>query len=227
MSQNTFTSPSRRRHRRAVARYRKILGIEPARCANDYAQVRARRPARHLSLSRGGEPGTLCTWASLPSARPTSRARPSARRTKGSTSCASRTPSACYAKADKFLGRGRRRVRWEMYTLLEDIEHQTAPTRSSARSRPGGVSQEQPARIRMAAPAPPAAAPRSRVPTASPSRGSGRRLPLTPATRRRGFVRRRIVKTLDSIRRGRITRRPCRTIPFDEGPSGRACARRP
>ena len=41
----------------AVAQYRKILGIEPAKVRHDYAKFELQDPPVILSLNAGGEPG--------------------------------------------------------------------------------------------------------------------------------------------------------------------------
>ena len=43
----------------AVAQYRKLLGIEPAKVRHDYAKFELQDPPVILSLNAGGEPGKL------------------------------------------------------------------------------------------------------------------------------------------------------------------------
>ena len=43
----------------AVARYTKILGVEPAKVRHDYAKFELVDPPVIFSLARGGRPGTL------------------------------------------------------------------------------------------------------------------------------------------------------------------------
>ena len=110
----------------AVAQYRKILGIEPAKVRGDYAKFEIADPPVILSLNVGGEPGTLSHLGiRYPS---TGDVASEMVRTKNAelplfeqegTTC-------CYAKADKFWVADDDGIRWEMYTLLEDVEAETA-----------------------------------------------------------------------------------------------------
>src|SRR5690349_12132612 len=43
----------------AIARYRKVLGQEPAKVRHDYAKFEISDPPVILSLNTGGQPGTL------------------------------------------------------------------------------------------------------------------------------------------------------------------------
>ncbi len=113
----------------AVEQYRKILGIEPAKVRQDYAKFELQDPPVVFSLNVGGEPGTL---SHLGVRYPTSGEVASEMvRVKGTD-----TPlfqqegtTCCYAKADKFWVRDEDGIAWEMYTLLEDVEAETASDR--------------------------------------------------------------------------------------------------
>ena len=110
----------------AVEHYRKLLGIEPAKVKHDYAKFELEDPPVIFSLSIGGEPGKL---SHLGIRYPgTGDVASEMVRVKGSgvqlfqqqgTTC-------CYAKADKFWVRDEDGIPWEMYTLLEDVEAETA-----------------------------------------------------------------------------------------------------
>lgn len=110
----------------AVEQYRKILGLEPAKVRADYAKFEIADPPVILSLNVGGEPGTLSHLGiRYPS---TGDVASEMVRVKNQevplfqqegTTC-------CYAKADKFWVADGDGVRWEMYTLLEDAEAETA-----------------------------------------------------------------------------------------------------
>jgi catechol 2,3-dioxygenase-like lactoylglutathione lyase family enzyme len=110
----------------AVEQYRKILGIEPAKVRADYAKFEITDPPVILSLNVGGEPGTLSHLGiRYPS---TGDVASEMVRTKNAelplfkqegTTC-------CYAKADKYWVADGDGIRWEMYTLLEDVEAETA-----------------------------------------------------------------------------------------------------
>ena len=110
----------------AVAHYRKLLGLEPAKVKADYAKFEIADPPVILSLNVGGVPGTLSHLGI---------------RYPGSGDVASemvRTRNAevplfqqegttcCYAKADKYWVKDADGVPWEMYTLLADVEAETA-----------------------------------------------------------------------------------------------------
>jgi catechol 2,3-dioxygenase-like lactoylglutathione lyase family enzyme len=110
----------------AVEHYRKLLGIEPAKVKHDYAKFEIGDPPVIFSVSIGGEPGKL---SHLGIRYPgTGDVASEMVRVKGAgvplfqqqgTKC-------CYAKADKFWVRDEDGIPWEMYTLLEDVEAETA-----------------------------------------------------------------------------------------------------
>jgi catechol 2,3-dioxygenase-like lactoylglutathione lyase family enzyme len=110
----------------AVERYRKILGIEPAKVHADYAKFEIADPPVIFSLSIGGTPGTLShlgvrypeTGSVTSELVRAKNAELEPFRQEG-TIC-------CYAKADKYWVRDADGVPWEMYTLLEDVEADTA-----------------------------------------------------------------------------------------------------
>ncbi len=121
----------------AVAQYRKILGIEPAKVKADYAKFEIADPPVILSLHLGGEPGTV---SHLGIRYPgTGEVATELVRTKGQgvevyqqqgTTC-------CYAKADKFWVRDADGMPWEMYVLLADAEvHSIVETPPDVRDRP-------------------------------------------------------------------------------------------
>jgi len=110
----------------AVEQYRKLLGVEPAKVRHDYAKFELADPPVIFSLNVGGEPGTLSHLGIRYPA--TGDVASEMVRVKQSevpllqqegTTC-------CYAKADKFWVRDADGIAWEMYTLLEDAEADTA-----------------------------------------------------------------------------------------------------
>ena len=110
----------------SVDRYRKILGIEPAKVRHDYAKFEIADPPVILSLNRGGVPGTL---SHLGIRYPgTADIASETVRTKqaGIELFRQENATCCYAKADKFWVRDADAVPWEMYTLLEDVPAATA-----------------------------------------------------------------------------------------------------
>ena len=141
----------------AVERYRRILGREPAKVRHDYAKFELEDPPVIFSLNVGGTPGTLSHLGiRYPSsgdvASETVRAKNSdlAPFRQEGTTC-------CYAKADKFWVRDADGVPWEMYTLLEDVDAETA---ADAQLR-GFLGQERKAAQAQQADAADVAAPES------------------------------------------------------------------
>jgi catechol 2,3-dioxygenase-like lactoylglutathione lyase family enzyme len=110
----------------AVEQYRKILGIEPAKVRHDYAKFEIQDPPVIFSMSLGGEAGKLShlgirypgTGDVASELARTKRNEVELLEQKGTT--------CCYAKADKFWVRDADGMPWEMYTLLEDAEAETA-----------------------------------------------------------------------------------------------------
>ena len=127
MSQNTFhVALNVRDIPEAVARYRKQLGIEPAKVRHDYAKFEIADPPVILSLSVGGEAGTLSHLGiRYPSTGDVASEKVRVRNAEVDLLEQTGT-TCCYAKADKFWVRDADGVPWEHYTLLEDVEADTA-----------------------------------------------------------------------------------------------------
>jgi len=110
----------------AVARYRKLLGQEPAKVRRDYAKFEIADPPVILSLNTGGAPGTVShlgirypgTGDVASEMVRVKQEEVDLLEQKGTT--------CCYAKADKFWVRDADGMPWEMYTLIEDAEADTA-----------------------------------------------------------------------------------------------------
>ncbi len=135
MAQNTFhISLEVRDLDTAIARYRKILNLEPAKVRHDYAKFEIADPPVILSLMRGDKPGTV---SHLGIRYPgTADVATEMVRTKATgldlfqqdgTTC-------CYATADKFWVEDTDGMRWEMYTLLADADAPNACDQSLARA---------------------------------------------------------------------------------------------
>jgi 23S rRNA pseudoU1915 N3-methylase RlmH/catechol 2,3-dioxygenase-like lactoylglutathione lyase family enzyme len=110
----------------AVEQYRKILGIEPAKVRADYAKFELVDPPVIFSLNIGGKAGTL---SHLGIRYPgTGEIASESVRAKNQNLAPFRqeNTTCCYAKADKFWVRDADGIPWEMYTLLEDVEADTA-----------------------------------------------------------------------------------------------------
>jgi len=110
----------------AVAQYRKLLGLEPAKLRAAYAKFEIADPPVILSLNLGGAPGTLShlgiryggTGDVASEMVRTKQAEVPLFQQEGTT--------CCYAKADKFWVKDADGVPWEQYTLLADVEAETA-----------------------------------------------------------------------------------------------------
>jgi catechol 2,3-dioxygenase-like lactoylglutathione lyase family enzyme len=116
----------------AVARYRKILGAEPAKLRADYAKFELADPPLILSLNLGGAPGTV---GHLGIRYPESSAvSAELRRAQGDALDPVREDgvTCCYAKADKFWVNDADGLPWEMYAFLADAEPAPAPARAEA-----------------------------------------------------------------------------------------------
>lgn len=113
----------------AVTQYRKLLGIEPAKVKADYAKFEIADPPVILSLNVGGPAGTLShlgirypgTGDVASEMVRTKQAEVPLFQQEGTT--------CCYAKADKYWVKDADGVPWEMYTLLADVEAETAADR--------------------------------------------------------------------------------------------------
>jgi catechol 2,3-dioxygenase-like lactoylglutathione lyase family enzyme len=110
----------------AIARYRKLFGQEPAKVRRDYAKFEIADPPVIFSLNTGGVPGTVShlgirypgTGDVASEMVRVKHEEVDLLEQKGTT--------CCYAKADKFWVRDADGMPWEMYTLLEDAEAETA-----------------------------------------------------------------------------------------------------
>ena len=110
----------------ALERYRKILGTEPAKVRPGYAKFELADPPVIFSLVVGGEPGKV---SHLGIRYPgTGEVASEMARTKGEDVELLQQDgvTCCYAKADKYWVRDADGMAWEMYTLLADVEAETA-----------------------------------------------------------------------------------------------------
>ena len=110
----------------SVERYRKILGLEPAKVRHDYAKFEIADPPVILSLAKGGTPGTLSHLGIRYPGTADVASESIRAKNEGLDLLRQQNATCCYAKADKFWLQDDDGVRWEMYTLLEDVEAQTA-----------------------------------------------------------------------------------------------------
>jgi len=113
----------------AVEQYRKLLGIEPAKVKHDYAKFEIADPPVIFSLNVGGEPGKLSHLGIRYSG--TGEVASEMVRVKQASVplFQQQGTTCCYAKADKFWVQDADGIPWEMYTLLADVEAETAADR--------------------------------------------------------------------------------------------------
>jgi len=110
----------------AVEHYQKLFGIEPAKVRHDYAKFELADPPVIFSLSVGGKPGEL-SHLGIRYAGTADVATEMVRvKNAGVPLFQQQGTTCCYAKADKFWVRDEAGIAWEMYTLLEDVEAETA-----------------------------------------------------------------------------------------------------
>ena len=110
----------------AVEQYRKMLGIEPAKVRHDYAKFELVDPPVIFSLNVGGQPGKLShlgirygSTGEVASEMARVKHNDVPLFQQDGTTC-------CYAKADKFWVQDADGIPWEMYTLLADVDAETA-----------------------------------------------------------------------------------------------------
>jgi catechol 2,3-dioxygenase-like lactoylglutathione lyase family enzyme len=110
----------------AVAEYEKILGIAPAKVRPGYAKFELADPPVILSLNVGGEPGKLSHLGIRYGGTGEIATELARSKAQGLEMIQQEGVTCCYAKADKFWVVDADKVAWEMYTLLADVEAETA-----------------------------------------------------------------------------------------------------
>jgi catechol 2,3-dioxygenase-like lactoylglutathione lyase family enzyme len=111
----------------AIASYRKILGIEPAKVRPDYAKFELTDPPVILSLNPSDRPGTV---GHLGIRHPgTGDVATELVRVRNAAMEILEQPgvTCCYATADKFWVRDADGMPWEMYALTADADVHSAP----------------------------------------------------------------------------------------------------
>ena len=110
----------------AIARYTKLFGQTPAKVRHDYAKFEIADPPVIFSLNTGGAPGTV-SHLGIRYASTGDVASEAVRvKNEGLDRLEQKGTTCCYAKADKFWVRDADGMPWEMYTLLEDADAETA-----------------------------------------------------------------------------------------------------
>ena len=111
---------------RAVEQYSKILGTQPAKVRPGYAKFELSDPPVIFSLVVGGTPGEVSHLGiRYPATAEVATEMARAKREKIEI-LEEKGVTCCYARADKFWVRDADGMPWEMYTLLEDVEAETA-----------------------------------------------------------------------------------------------------
>ena len=110
----------------AIARYRKLLGQEPAKVRQDYAKFELSDPPVILSLNTGGVPGTVSHLGIRYPGTGDVASEVVRAKQEGLELLEQHGTTCCYAKADKFWVRDADGLPWEMYTLIADAEAETA-----------------------------------------------------------------------------------------------------
>lgn len=117
----------------AVDRYRKILGIEPAKVKHDYAKFEIADPPVILSLNVGGQPGQLSHLGIRYAGNGEMATERVRTKNEGLEQMHQEGAVCCYAKANKFWLSDTDAVRWEMYSLLEDADKEETAADQSLR----------------------------------------------------------------------------------------------
>jgi catechol 2,3-dioxygenase-like lactoylglutathione lyase family enzyme len=110
----------------AVEQYKKMLGLEPAKVKADYAKFEIADPPVIFSLTLGGEPGTVSHLGIRYPGTGEVASEKVRVKNQGVEMLEQKGATCCYAKADKFWVRDTEGMPWEFYTLLEDVEAETA-----------------------------------------------------------------------------------------------------
>ncbi|MET0154465.1 MAG: ArsI/CadI family heavy metal resistance metalloenzyme [Candidatus Binatia bacterium] len=110
----------------AIERYRKILGAEPAKVRPGYAKFELVDPPVIFSLVRGGEPGKVSHLGIRYPGTGEVASEMARTQREGLDLLQQEGVTCCYAKADKYWVRDADGMSWEMYTLLADVEAETA-----------------------------------------------------------------------------------------------------
>jgi catechol 2,3-dioxygenase-like lactoylglutathione lyase family enzyme len=110
----------------AVEQYRKILGAEPAKVRPGYAKFELTDPPVIFSLVVGGEPGTVSHLGIRYPGSGEVASEMVRTKSQGLDLLQQQGVTCCYAKADKYWVRDADGMAWEMYTLLADVESETA-----------------------------------------------------------------------------------------------------
>jgi catechol 2,3-dioxygenase-like lactoylglutathione lyase family enzyme len=108
---------------RAVGFYRELFGVEPAKRKPGYAKFELSDPPLAFALQENGREGLSHLGIRVETAGEVEQA--SARlATSGLVTFDERDTTCCYARQDKVWVSDPAGNRWEVYTLLEDVEEE-------------------------------------------------------------------------------------------------------
>jgi catechol 2,3-dioxygenase-like lactoylglutathione lyase family enzyme len=114
--------------------YAAFFGVDPAKVKPGYVKFVTSRPALHLALNETGKPPLPPGALSHLGLRVGSTSEVDAWKdrvtSRGVASFDERDTTCCYARQDKFWVTDPDGNRWEVYTVLEDVE--TAPAQPTA-----------------------------------------------------------------------------------------------
>lgn len=106
---------------RAVNFYRELLGVEPAKRKPGYAKFELADPPVALALNESGRSGLNHLGIRVEETA-TVEAASSRLKEKGLATFDERDTTCCYARQDKVWVSDPAGNRWEIYTLVEDVE---------------------------------------------------------------------------------------------------------
>ncbi|HZP42887.1 MAG TPA: ArsI/CadI family heavy metal resistance metalloenzyme [Candidatus Binatia bacterium] len=111
----------------AVERYRRILGVEPAKVRPEYAKFELADPPAVVSLNLGGAPGTVGHLGIRhPGTADVATELVRVRR-EGLEALTQSGVTCCYATSDKFWVRDADGMRWEVYANTGDADAYVLP----------------------------------------------------------------------------------------------------
>ena len=109
----------------AVAFYRELFGVEPAKRKADYAKFELADPPVALALSPSAKPGLSHLGIRHQSTAEVEQASERLARS-GLVTLDERDTACCYARQDKVWVADPAGNRWEVYTVLEDVDEMGA-----------------------------------------------------------------------------------------------------
>ncbi len=115
----------------AVAFYRELFGVEPAKRKPNYAKFELTDPPVALALQENGSAGLSHLGIRVDSTHEVEQASTRLRES-GLVTLDERDTTCCYARQDKVWVADPAGNRWEVYTVLQDVEEIGACCEESA-----------------------------------------------------------------------------------------------